>query len=938
MMHWIAIPAFAASTTRTVLEFSRLQEMTEWWQGIVIAGCCAAILSYVIWLYRRDTRELPRGVRWGLVALRLTAFLGLLVFFLDLERRSERELTRHSRVAVLVDTSQSMGLADPSSGTTDTRLQQVIQQFGEGPLLSSLQEKHDVVVYRFDQATNPVQVAAFRKTSAAQPDSDPQTLGSRRAEIAELRTIWAVALGIAGAALFALVLHALLGGRVRGREGEAYLVLAGTVGLIAALVVAGVGSLRHPTVTVAEVLSGNPVESPQGSADRALADGSLSPDGVSATEDGRTPFEASPAEVAWDRELVARGTETRLGEAIRWVLDNERDGPLAGIVLVTDGQHNAGISPEALIKAAQTAEVPVYPVGMGSERQPRSVRLVDLEAPARVYPGDRFTIAGYLQANGLSGRTVDVTLTQRTMEDAPTDPPVAYDRRVTLQDDGQISALQFEVVPDKVGRTKWVMEVKTSENDDLDTRDNIKQSTVQVVERKSRVLLIAGGPNRDYRFLRNQLYRDKNTQLDVLLQTAPPGAAQEANEVLLEFPQDRDAMFQYDCVVAFDPDWTQFAENQIQLLDEWVAEQAGGLIVVAGPVHTGSWSRGASGGNDEKLRLIRDLYPVTFYRRGAATITLGRVGSETAWPLEFSDEGRRAQFLWLDESPTQSEQMWQQFTGVYGYQATRDVKPGAQVYARFSDPQAASGSDLPVYMAGHFYGAGRVFYQGSGEMWRLNQLDPAYFTTYYTQLIRHVSQGRLLRDSNRGLLLVDNEQTSLGDTITVRAALSDAQYQPLTVETVPANLLRPDGTSQALTLRRLETAERPGMYSAQFTTTQDGTYRVELPIPSVESEVLTREIRVRVPAREIESPQRNDALLSDLAKQTSGAYYVGLPAAVGQQGVTALPNQVRAKDQVTFLPGTPDRSFEQKLMSWLMALIAGALCLEWLIRRLYKLA
>jgi hypothetical protein len=397
-------------------------------------------------------------------------------------------------------------------------------------------------------------------------------------------------------------------------------------------------------------------------------------------------------------------------------------------------------------------------------------------------------------------------------------------------------------------------------------------------------------------------------------------------------------MFAYDCVVAFDPDWTQLTASQIELLDEWVAEQAGGLIVIAGPVHTPNWSRGLSGGEDDKVRLIRDLYPVTFYRRGSATIQLGRVGSETPWPLQFTDEGRRAQFLWLDESPTQSEQVWESFAGVFGYQATRDVKPGAQVYARFSDPQAASGNELPVYMVGQFYGAGRVFYQGSGEMWRLNQLDPSYFTTYYTQLIRHVSQGRLLRDSNRGILLVDSEQASLGDTITVRAALSDAQYQPLLVDSVAATLVLPNGSSQPLTMNRLSAAERPGMYSAQFTTTQDGTYRVELPVPAVDDEVLMREIRVRVPAREIESPQRNDALLTALAKQTSGAYFVGLSAAVGEQGVPPLTGQIRAKDQVTTLPGTPDRTFERTLMSWLLALIAGALCLEWLVRRLYKLA
>jgi hypothetical protein len=38
------------------------------------------------------------------------------------------------------------------------------------------------------------------------------------------------------------------------------------------------------------------------------------------------------------------------------------------------------------------------------------------------------------------------------------------------------------------------------------------------------------------------------------------------------------------------------------------------------------------------------------------------------------------------------------------------------------------------------------------------------------------------------------------------------------------------------------------------------------------------------------------------------------------------------------LPGTPDRNFERQLMLWLMGWIAGLLCLEWLLRRLNRLA
>ncbi len=127
--------------------------------------------------------------------------------------------------------------------------------------------------------------------------------------------------------------------------------------------------------------------------------------------------------------------------------------------------------------------------------------------------------------------------------------------------------------------------------------------------------------------------------------------------------------------------------------------------------------------------------------------------------------------------------------GVYDYVDAKSAKAGAKVYAYFSDPTTEVGGSLPVYLASQFYGAGRVYFQGSGEMWRLRGESDAYFDNYYTKLVRWVSEGRLLRDSTRGVLLVDSSKAMVGDTITVRAVLTDEQFEPLDVPEVPAKLL-----------------------------------------------------------------------------------------------------------------------------------------------------
>jgi len=174
----------------------------------------------------------------------------------------------------------------------------------------------------------------------------------------------------------------------------------------------------------------------------------------------------------------------------------------------------------------------------------------------------------------------------------------------------------------------------------------------------------------------------------------------------------------------------------------------------------------------------------------------------------------------------------------------------------------------------------------------------------------------------------------------VRAILQDAQHRPLALDRVQAMLVQPDSTRLPLVMNRSKDEGREGIYVEQFTALQEGDYRIELQHPNAAEQFLTREVRVKIPAKETEFPERNDALLREIADKTGGDYFVGMQAAIGPGGMepAALAAAIKPQQQVTVLPGTPDRAFERQLMGWLLGLICGVLCLEWLLRRLSKLA
>lgn len=649
---------------------------------------------------------------------------------------------------------------------------------------------------------------------------------------------------------------------------------------------------------------------------------------------------ATSSPPSWASELQAAGVETRLGEALIEAMRHRAGEPLAGIVVISDGGQNAGVLPPAAIAMAKEAGVPIFTAGVGDIEQPANVSVYRLDAISRAFPGDPFSVSGLIQSHGadasLAGRTVTVELLQREGgRDTPgavpgTGTPIGS-KKIILGIDGESVPVKFEVTPSEAGLRTLCLRVRPPA-DDRNEADDFLETEVEVVDRKDRVLLFAGGPTREYRFLRTLLYRDSSMVSDVYLQTAQPGMSQEAERILDDFPATREEMFSYDCLVAFDPDWKALSGSQIELLETWVAEQGGGLIVIAGPVYTGEPVGGWV--QDPDLEKIRDLYPVEFSKH----VAVWDVETETAdepWPLDFTREGLEAEYLWLGDTATASQQAWSEFKGVYSHQPLRGAKPAATVLAHFSDPRAAQGDNRPIFLATQFYGSGRVFYIGSGELWRLRSLDPSYFEGLYTRVIRHVSQGRLLRQSSRGMLLIDQERFSLGSTVNLRAQVTDAQFTPLDVPEVELEAFLPDGSVRVVKLQ--PDPSRVGAYLGTITVLEEGTYRMELAIPDSDERIVRR-IRVHVPDLERENPVRNEALLRRLADETGGIYYANLAAAIDRDDPASIVNQLPDRTRTVILAGTPDRLWTGNRLVWLMIGICCLLCLEWLLRRISRLA
>jgi hypothetical protein len=637
-------------------------------------------------------------------------------------------------------------------------------------------------------------------------------------------------------------------------------------------------------------------------------------------------IESTPADPLAESlaRITPTASETRLGDGLYRMVRDHIDAPLAGIVLVTDGRQSAGGPIDRALEIARQAKVPLFPVGVGSTIPPFNLRVAEIRVPTRAFRGDRVNGTAVVQGKGNQGGSAPVEIFLReTAADGGTTMLEVQD--VPLPKDNAPVPISFSFVPEKVGRYEIVCRA-TPQPGEIRNDDNASRSSIDVVDQKTRVLLWAGGPTREYRFLRNLLFRDPSMELSIFLQSARATSAQEGKETLARFPQTREELFRYDVILAIDPDWQSLDPESAPLVEEWVSRQAGGIVLMAGPVHTPQLARELASPPPSPSTAgtpLETLYPVSLKEVFTSDFEAGRY--RDAWKIAFTPEGQRSAFLRLDDDESISRQRWNDFPGFYWCYPATSLKPSATLLASYSDPRASVGSSSPVLMASQFLGAGRVFYLGSGELWRIRAIGENAYDRFWVRLVREMSQARLMRGSSRALLFVDGDRFPAGSSVTVRAQVLGPDYRPISDGVIAVSVRGPDGKPQSVDL--LPSPARPGFFESSISIPLPGDYQLQMLVPDSD-ETIERSIVAEIPEREFAEPTLDEAGLQQMADATGGRY---LPLAQIDQ----LPGLITDRSERVLLEGPPIPLWDN---AWVLGAIVLLACAEWLLRKSVHLA
>ena len=619
------------------------------------------------------------------------------------------------------------------------------------------------------------------------------------------------------------------------------------------------------------------------------------------------------------------GSYTNIGLAVRGAIAASEGSPIAGVIVLSDGQFNQGEPPETIASMLKQKAIPAYTVGIGDPAEPVNASVVEINTPRSAFKNDPFSVTVRVAGHGLGEQPMRVELLEKT--EAAAAPKPLESRTVRPSADGTFPPLVFQQKVEKSGPVTYIARIPPLDFESI-TSDNQRQSIppVDVLDDKMRILLIAGAPSYDYRYLARMLERDKAVDVSCWLQSADVKAVRDGTTIITELPSSPEEIYKYDAIVLLDVDPAMLDTSWAAIVSTFVTERGGGLIYEAGNKYTGKFFRSpATGPLVELLPVVPDP---------DAEIIINEQGYSQArpWPITLVDAAINDPLLRLADNSAENRAIWAAIDGVYWHYPVRREKPVAQVLMRHSDPRMVGSFGPHVLFATQFAGAGLTAYLGFNSTWRWRKGDDKLFTRFWTQLLRYLVEGRALGGRSRCQIQTAKDQFQVGESVVVTVTALDEKFSPiiapqldLTVQE-PSDIADQPKTPQSITLSPV--AGRDGAYQGRFIPEHAGTWQLSLKLPAAPVPLtVARDLSVTESDLEMRNTPLNRAALQQFAGATGGKYF-------------DIDDASKVADLI------PDRSRtyvvrERPRMLWdngyLLAALVVLVSLEWILRKKAKL-
>ncbi|HEY3966667.1 MAG TPA: glutamine amidotransferase [Planctomycetaceae bacterium] len=656
----------------------------------------------------------------------------------------------------------------------------------------------------------------------------------------------------------------------------------------------------------------------------------------------RYAFDTALHPVSSFAELTLDGEASALTESLSSLADRFRGQPVAGILLLTDG--NATDLGETV--RDWKGLPPVYAVPIGSEKGLVDLSVSHVAVTQTNFEAAPVTITASIEGRSVAGKEVGVRVVDENDKE--------LERRDKLSIvEGEPLVERFLLRPEKPGVNFFTVQAFLKGEEQLPAKpgatleatlaNNRRIATVDRGGGPYRVLYVGGRPNWEFKFLRRAIDEDDEVHLVGLVRIAKReptfkflgrsgertnplfrGFTNQADEqaeqydqpVLIRlhtedkdelrggFPKSPDDLFRYHALIIDDVESAFFSPDQLSLLQQFVSRRGGGLLMLGGKdsFFEGGYQRGAVG----------EMLPVYLDRAPEASSAAG-------YRLLLTREGWLQPWVRVRTNETDERQRLAGMPEFKTVNRIERIKPGAQVLAQVT---SSDGAESPALVVQQF-GRGRTAAMLVGDLWRWNLRRPDPAESDLDKSWRQTV--RWLVSDVPGRVEVETRRVAGAavPTMQISVRARDKQFELLDNATVTLRVETPDKRQIELVVEAGDSG--PGRYEATFAARVPGVYRGQVSVTAPDgSEVGRRETgwSVEPQTEEFRTLSVNRSLLEKIAHDTEGEV---ISADGLDDFVAGLPNRK--------IPIVETKPFE--LWHRWQVLFAAMSCLvvEWGLRR-----
>lgn len=623
---------------------------------------------------------------------------------------------------------------------------------------------------------------------------------------------------------------------------------------------------------------------------------------VAPTDAGEATRGVPPRAGRTDLMAALRGAASGAGGSTR---------KLAGVLVVSDGADNArladGLGPEARAEL-RALGVPVNAVAVGREA-PKDLAIERIAVDDFAFVRSTVTVEATLRVRGYANEEVKVVLRR--------EGSVVASSTVRLERGKDRYTVPLSFAPDQTGTFVFTVAAPVLPGESV-TENNSRSFVLRVIRDRVRVLLVAGRPSWDVRFLRGLLKQDPNVDLVsfFILRSNTDNPGPQSDLSLIPFPVQEifgEQLRTFDAVLfvnfAYAPYRGLDIERFLPNLRDYV-RNGGGLAMVGGEQSFGDARYGAT-----PLAEVLPVAPID-----GTTMYEGDVRPR------LTADGRRHPLASLAPGDAQNEAAWATLPPATSVNLTRVLPPGSGAAVLLEAPSVLVGGRPAPLVAVREVGAGRTLAVTTDGSWRWGfvaaesgQGNRAYLR-FWSSALRW-----LVRDPGLAQIQVEPDapavepESPVGLSISVRAP----DWAPGAGRRVDAELVDEAGRSVA---RGQAVAGADGNARVELVPPGPGAYKVVAKSDAKDGrapETATAAVAVRGAGPEDADAAPRPELLSAIAEATGGAFDA-LPGG-------DLPRLALANPEVVEIGRRKAVPIWDR--AWYLAALALALASEWILRR-----